>query len=116
MVSGEYRYGIRQPRHRARYERWLAAIIATCRVLAVDEATAEHYADVRDELKRKGRPIPVNDLRIAALVRPGERRHSAPDRDSVGFREVLTRGPIRRYWQPAPHSISALAYTEFCSR
>jgi tRNA(fMet)-specific endonuclease VapC len=38
-------------------------------VLVVDEATAEKYAEVRDELKRIGRPIPANDLWIAALVR-----------------------------------------------
>jgi len=69
IVLGEYKYGIRQSRNRARYERWLTEVIAICRVLAVDEVTAEHYADVRDELKREGRPIPVNDLWIAALVR-----------------------------------------------
>lgn len=52
-----------------RYERWLAEVIAACRVLAVDEGTAERYADVRDELKRGGRPIPGNDVWIAALAR-----------------------------------------------
>jgi predicted nucleic acid-binding protein len=35
----------------------------------VDKDTAERYADVRDELKRRGQPIPGNDLWIAALVR-----------------------------------------------
>lgn len=69
IVLGEYRYGIRQSRHRARYERWLAEVLASCRVLAVDEGTAERYAEVRDELKRSGRPIPGNDLWIAALAR-----------------------------------------------
>jgi predicted nucleic acid-binding protein len=32
-------------------------------------ATAESYAQVRDELRRKGRPIPENDVWIAALAR-----------------------------------------------
>ena len=40
----------------------------------VDEGTAEAYADVRDELKRSGRPIPGNDLWIAALAR----QHALP--------------------------------------
>ncbi|MGD0869336.1 MAG: type II toxin-antitoxin system VapC family toxin [Bryobacteraceae bacterium] len=74
IVLGEYRYGIRQSRHRARYERWLAEVLASCRVLVVDEGTAGQYAEVRDELKRSGRPIPGNDLWIAALAR----QHSLP--------------------------------------
>ncbi len=55
IVLGEYRYGVRQSRHRTRYEQWLAEVLANCRVLAVDEGTAEAYSDVRDELKRSGR-------------------------------------------------------------
>jgi tRNA(fMet)-specific endonuclease VapC len=31
--------------------------------------TAETYSRVRDELRRKGRPIPENDIWIAALAR-----------------------------------------------
>ncbi|HXP85375.1 MAG TPA: PIN domain-containing protein [Bryobacteraceae bacterium] len=71
---GEYLYGIRLSRHRARYERWLAEVIASCRVLEVDAGTAGHYAEVRGELKRSGRPIPANDLWIAALAR----QHASP--------------------------------------
>jgi tRNA(fMet)-specific endonuclease VapC len=74
IVIGEYRYGIRQSRDRARYERWLAEAIPNCRVLCVDEGTAEQYAEVRDELKRSGTPIPGNDLWIAALAR----QHALP--------------------------------------
>jgi tRNA(fMet)-specific endonuclease VapC len=69
IVMGEYRYGIRQSRHRLRYEQWLAEAALSYRVLAVDEGTAEQYAELRQELKVSGRPIPSNDLWIAALVR-----------------------------------------------
>jgi predicted nucleic acid-binding protein len=69
IVLGEYRYGIRQSRHRLRYERWLAEAMAGYRVLAVDLETAGYYADVREELKRGAHPIPANDLWIAALAR-----------------------------------------------
>jgi predicted nucleic acid-binding protein len=69
IVLGEYRYGILQSRYRARYERWLAEVVSASRVLVVGEGTAQHYAQVRDELKRSGRPIPGNDLWIAALAR-----------------------------------------------
>ena len=69
IVLGEYRYGIRQSRNRLRYEYWLAEALASYQVLAVDEGTAEHYAEVREELKRMAHPIPGNDLWIAALAR-----------------------------------------------
>ncbi len=68
IALGEYRYGIRQSRDRARYERWLAAYIPSYRVLAVAETTAQQYAEIREELRVKGRPIPANDLWIAALA------------------------------------------------
>lgn len=74
IVLGEYRYGIRQSRERARYEAWLTESLASYRVLGVDEETATHYAAIRGELKRKGRPIPANDLWIAALAR----QHALP--------------------------------------
>src|SRR5712672_2183405 len=70
----KYKYGIGQSRNRIRYERWLAEVAASCRVLAVDEATAERYAEIRGELKRGGYPIPGNDVWIAAL----ERQHALP--------------------------------------
>ena len=69
IVLGEYRYGIRQSRHRARYEQWLADAVADYNVLDVDQGTAGYYAEVREELKRKARPIPANDLWIVALAR-----------------------------------------------
>jgi tRNA(fMet)-specific endonuclease VapC len=72
IVLGEYKYGIRQSRNRARYERWLAEVVASSRVLLVDEVTAERYAEIRGELKLAGRPIPGNDLWIAALARQHE--------------------------------------------
>jgi tRNA(fMet)-specific endonuclease VapC len=68
IVLGEYQFGIRRSRNRKPYERWLAEMIAASRVLVVDDSTAGWYAEVRDEMKTSGRPIPSNDLWIAALV------------------------------------------------
>ena len=74
IVLGEYQYGIRLSRHRSRYESWLTELLATCRVLVVDERTAGLYAEVRHQLKRSGHPIPENDIWIAALAR----QHNSP--------------------------------------
>jgi len=69
IVLGEYRLGIAQSRHRKDYENWLREWIAAVRVLDVDERTTHHYATIGLELKGMGKPIPTNDLWIAALCR-----------------------------------------------
>jgi tRNA(fMet)-specific endonuclease VapC len=72
VVIGEYRYGISQSRHKARYRRWLDGLILDCTVLDVTEQTTHHYAAINVELRQAGKPIPTNDLWIAALCRQHE--------------------------------------------
>ena len=36
-------------------------------VLNCDQSTARHYGRIKDELRRKGKPVPENDIWIAAL-------------------------------------------------
>lgn len=69
VVLGEYFFGIRQSRHRSRYEEWLARYLPLTEIATVTSATADAYADIRLELKRLGAPIPPNDVWIAALAR-----------------------------------------------
>jgi tRNA(fMet)-specific endonuclease VapC len=69
IVLGEYRFGIAQSRRRQHYERWLNDTVSRCRVLLIDEITADWYALLRNETKRSGTPLPSNDLWIAALCR-----------------------------------------------
>jgi predicted nucleic acid-binding protein len=69
IVLGEYLYGIRQSRYRARYEQWLKTNLPLFDLLAVEAETADNYAELRRELKTAGHPIPSNDLWIAALAR-----------------------------------------------
>jgi len=74
LVLGEYRYGIAQSRHRTTYENWLTGLLRDCLVLDIQEPTTQHYAEIILELKQKGKPIPTNDVWIAALCR----QHSLP--------------------------------------
>jgi len=74
IVLGEYRYGILRSRNRAEYESWLERLLNDCMVLEVGEPTTHYYAEITVELKRAGKPIPTNDLWIAALCR----QHSLP--------------------------------------
>ncbi|HMD86318.1 MAG TPA: type II toxin-antitoxin system VapC family toxin [Terriglobia bacterium] len=74
IVLGEYRLGIAQSRRRTEYEKWLREWMGTVAVLDINEETTYHYAAIGWELKRSGKPIPANDLWIAALCR----QHSLP--------------------------------------
>ena len=69
VVIGEYRYGLLGSNRRDSLRKLLETLIRESFVLVVDEATAETYSHVRDELRRRGRPIPENDIWIAALAR-----------------------------------------------
>ncbi len=69
VVIGEYRFGLVRSRHRRRLTRLLDHLIRESRILLVDETTAGAYASVREELRQQGRPIPENDVWIAALAR-----------------------------------------------
>jgi len=68
VVIGEYRYGLTRSNQQARVGRLLDLMIPRSIILPIDLDTTFHYARVRHELRQKGRPIPENDLWIAALA------------------------------------------------
>ena len=74
IVAGEFAYGIAQSRHRDVYEKSLQRMLERCTVLNIGIETARHYAAIRLELKKAGKPIPANDVWIAAL----SRQHAFP--------------------------------------
>jgi len=71
IVLGEilagFAVGSRPQRNRERLEHFMASHRAG--LMRPDERTARLYADVYSDLRRIGRPIPTNDLWIAALAR-----------------------------------------------
>ena len=66
-LSGELRFGALNSRRAHENCERVEALVAGCRVLDVNVTTAEVYADVRLRLKKGGKPIPENDVWIAAL-------------------------------------------------
>ena len=74
IALGEYRYGIAQSRRRTIYAEWIEGLLQDCLVLDANEPTTRYYAEIVLELKQKGKPIPTNDIWIAALCR----QHSLP--------------------------------------
>ena len=66
-VVGELRYGALNSRRSAENLAEVERLTSRCRVLNTTAATAAVYARLRLHLRQKGRPIPENDLWIAAL-------------------------------------------------
>jgi tRNA(fMet)-specific endonuclease VapC len=93
IVLGEYRFGITASRHRREYEHWLDAQLHGFEVLDVTDATAVVYASVRASLRKLGRPIPANDLWIAALAL----QHGLPVLSRDAHYDVVD-GLERRSW------------------
>lgn len=93
VVLGEFRFGVRQSRHRRTYEKWLDEALAELEVLPVFDSTTVYYAALWQELKQSGTPIPTNDAWIAALCR--EHRMPLVSRDT---HFDLVRGLRRISW------------------
>lgn len=63
---GELRFGALKSRRRQENLLKVESLVARCRIIETRAATAERYSQIRFELFRKDRPIPENDLWIAA--------------------------------------------------
>lgn len=66
-VVGELRFGAVQSKRAAENLRRIDELITRSQVLDIRLATTEVYARLRLALKQKGKPIPENDLWIAAI-------------------------------------------------
>jgi tRNA(fMet)-specific endonuclease VapC len=69
VVLGELYYGAQRSDRLARNLRQINRFLTQAAVLHSDAATAYEYGMIRNELRLKGRPIPENDLWIAAAAR-----------------------------------------------
>lgn len=66
LLTG-FAMGSRAEANRRLLSRFLSSPRVT--LLSIGPETAEHYADICSRLRRKGRPIPTNDMWIAASAR-----------------------------------------------
>ncbi|PPC89258.1 MAG: VapC toxin family PIN domain ribonuclease [Methylobacter sp.] len=65
-VCGELLFGAKNSARKQENEQKFFGFINHCSVLNINALIAEQYAKTRKELKDKGRPIPENDIWIAA--------------------------------------------------
>lgn len=65
LLSG-FRGGTRERENRRELEEFLDS--PRVRIYSVDEETAEFYAEILNELRLQGTPIPTNDIWIASVA------------------------------------------------
>ncbi len=89
-VLGEILYGIRRSGNDRRAEEaWEKFEYGTV-LLHPDDSTAEHYAELKDYVARKGTPIPENDLWIAATARSHDLTLYCHDRHFDGLASMMS--------------------------
>ena len=69
IAAGELLYGAKNSTKVERNLKVYRLFLTKCSVLFADGATSEIYSDIKIELKKGGKQIPVNDLWIAAIAK-----------------------------------------------
>jgi tRNA(fMet)-specific endonuclease VapC len=68
IVLGELYYGARKSTRVTENLARIDEFVASSTVLPCGTATAQQYGDIKNTLRVKGRPIPENDIWIAAIA------------------------------------------------
>ena len=74
VVLGELHFGAQRAQRRQQQLENIRDLLTFAAVLFPDQSTTEHFGQIKAELAQQGRPIPDNDLWIAAIAR----QHSLP--------------------------------------
>ncbi len=65
-ICGELLFGAKNSGKRVENETKYRKFIEKCLILNIDFEVADEYSNIRLDLKKKGKPIPENDIWIAA--------------------------------------------------
>jgi tRNA(fMet)-specific endonuclease VapC len=68
-VIAQYEFGLLEVKDRRRRHALFRRLEADSIILCPDRETADWYAAIRHDLKKRGKPIPESDLWIASLAR-----------------------------------------------
>lgn len=74
IVVGELYFGAERSTFTQQHMQQVLLFLQNCTVLTIDVATAEMYAAIKASLWKKGKPIPENDIWIAATAK----QHNLP--------------------------------------
>ena len=68
IALGELHYGARKSGRVQQNLQRIEELVVDVTIIDCDSATARQYGDVKNQLRLKGRPLPENDIWIAALA------------------------------------------------
>ena len=68
IVIGELYYGVQRAANIEKHTAQVEDFVSLCKVLSVTLGTSKFYATIKNELRKKGKPIPENDIWIAATA------------------------------------------------
>jgi tRNA(fMet)-specific endonuclease VapC len=80
IVIGELFYGAEQSSKRESNIRKIEEFSQDCLIIDCNFETARYYANIKSQLKSKGKPIPENDIWIAALAQQHQQTLITRDR------------------------------------
>lgn len=69
IVLGELYYGAQKSSQTPKRTLEIEQLKRRVNLLNVTDKTAEYYGGIKDELRQKGKPIPENDIWIAAIAK-----------------------------------------------
>jgi tRNA(fMet)-specific endonuclease VapC len=68
IVLGELYTGVNRVVNKAKHLKKLTDFLELCTVINIDSITAKYYGETIATLYKKGKPIPTNDVWIAAIA------------------------------------------------
>lgn len=68
IVLGELYIGVNRVTNKAKHLKKVNDFLKLCTVLDVDSTTAVYYGEIVAALYKKGKPLPINDVWIAATA------------------------------------------------
>lgn len=72
IVLGELYFGAIKSSNQTQNRSRVDQLVPTTSILGCDAQTARAYGQLKDDLRQKGRPIPENDIWIAAIALQNE--------------------------------------------
>jgi tRNA(fMet)-specific endonuclease VapC len=92
-VLGELYLGAYRSTHTVKHLKQISGFLERCEVLGADLVTADNYGEIKATLLKKGKPIPENDIWIAATARQYTLKLFTKDKH---FKEV--EGITLKHW------------------
>lgn len=69
VVLGELYVGVHRVSNKSKHLKKLQSFLELCTVVNIDDTTAEYFGEIMAALYKKGKPIPTNDVWIAATAK-----------------------------------------------